>query len=85
MDLVRLALDRGAVAASAFGAGFGGSVWAAFRDGDDQADQWLEAYCRRHPEPGTRASLHRVRPGPCITPLHDAEAADVALCRDGAA
>ncbi|GAA1397812.1 galactokinase family protein [Luteococcus peritonei] len=45
-ELVRLALEQGAVAASSFGAGFGGSVWALV--GDEQADcfaeHWLERY-----------------------------------------
>lgn len=44
--LVRWALERGAVAASAFGAGFGGSVWALVRR--DAAEEflgsWRDAY-----------------------------------------
>ena len=44
--LVRTALDAGAFAASSFGAGFGGSVWALVRvaDADRLAHDWLAAY-----------------------------------------
>lgn len=44
--LVKMALELGAPAASAFGAGFGGSVWALVRDDDAQefASVWSERY-----------------------------------------
>ena len=44
--LVRLARQEGAVAASAFGAGYGGSVWAMVptTTADDFAARWLSAY-----------------------------------------
>lgn len=70
IDLVRLALEHGAVAASAFGAGFGGSVWAAFKENDNRSNAWLEAYRRVHPHVASSASLHTVHPGPGCTPLH---------------
>lgn len=54
----------GAVAASSFGAGFGGSVWALVdRDGADSfAAEWLAGYVRAHPEPGSRAATLVTRP-----------------------
>ncbi|MDN5688865.1 MAG: galactokinase, partial [Brachybacterium sp.] len=52
ITLQRLARDHGAHAASAFGAGFGGSVWALVpADGAERfAAEWLEAYRAAHPE-----------------------------------
>lgn len=52
VSLVQSARELGAVAASAFGAGFGGGVWALVRQ--DQAPEfladWREAYVARFPE-----------------------------------
>lgn len=50
-DLVRLALDHGAAAASGFGAGWGGSVWALVTTAAAALflDVWLFAYRTRHP------------------------------------
>lgn len=50
-DLVSLALDVGAAAASAFGAGWGGSAWALVMTADATRflDAWLLAYRRRYP------------------------------------
>lgn len=47
--LVATALELGAVASSAFGAGFGGSVWALVeaRDASDFSGAWRDAYIRR--------------------------------------
>jgi galactokinase len=42
VHLAHAALAAGAAAASAFGAGFGGSVWALVREGD--AEQFLESW-----------------------------------------
>lgn len=44
--LWRLARERGAIAASAFGAGFGGSVWSLVKaaDAEEFADGWRDAY-----------------------------------------
>ncbi len=67
--LVALAKDQGAVAASAFGAGFGGAVWAAFPRGGDRADAWLSAYRRLFPQHADGAHLHRITPGPGATAL----------------
>jgi galactokinase len=55
VELARSARELGAVAASAFGAGFGGSVWALVRD--DNADDFLHRWERHHrerfPSPGS--------------------------------
>ncbi len=50
--LQRLARERGAVAASAFGAGFGGAVWAMIpREGAEEwAEGWRAAYVAAFPE-----------------------------------
>ena len=58
-DLVALALDGGAAAASSFGAGWGGSVWALVRDEDAApfADRWHAAYRARHPQPASAVFL----------------------------
>ena len=59
-DAVRL----GAIAASAFGAGFGGSVWALVRESDAPAflDRWANAYRAKHPGPAARAAFVITRP-----------------------
>lgn len=48
IELARSARELGAVAASAFGAGFGGSVWALVRS--DTAQEFLRRWERRHRE-----------------------------------
>jgi galactokinase len=49
--LASVAYEIGATAASSFGAGWGGSVWALVRtiDAEPFLDEWLAAYRRRHP------------------------------------
>ena len=51
IQLQRSARRLGAVAASAFGAGFGGSVWAMveLRQAADFLRRWSEAYCKEFP------------------------------------
>jgi galactokinase len=51
LSLARIARASGAVAASAFGAGFGGSVYALVRasDAHDFVRGWLEQYARAFP------------------------------------
>jgi galactokinase len=68
--LVKLALDLRAFAASAFGAGFGGSVWALcpLGDADRFAARWLERYRAEFPNP-TTAETFVARPGPPLTEL----------------
>ncbi len=63
--LARSALDCGASAASSFGAGFGGSVWALTRRehlGPFIAE-WRRRYAAAFPEPATRAVYVPTRPG----------------------
>jgi galactokinase len=54
VDLAAAAREGGAFAASSFGAGFGGSVWAlALRDeAVEVAERWRRAYRRAFPEIG---------------------------------
>jgi galactokinase len=58
ITLQRLARERGALAASAFGAGFGGSVWALVpvSAASDFQVGWLESLRLRHPSTTERAS-----------------------------
>ena len=73
--LVSIARDTGAFAASAFGAGFGGSVWAlvdASRSGmtpDEFGDKWLAAYQTRFPEHTAKSVTFAARPGIPLTRL----------------
>ena len=65
ITLARLARELGAHAASSFGAGFGGSVWALV-DADraeDFAGDWHRAYARRHPAAAARSESFVTRPG----------------------
>jgi galactokinase len=57
MFLTQSARDIGAAAASAFGAGFGGSVWALISKADADAFQieWLERYGTAFPSDAARA------------------------------
>jgi galactokinase len=61
--LVALAMEHGGLASSAFGAGFGGAVWALIPECDQAAfaTGWLAAYHQRFPL--RRATVHRIRPG----------------------
>ena len=69
--LVRLAREHGAIAASAFGAGFGGSVWALARR--DQAErlthEWQGAYVRDFPDEGARSTFFVTNAGPGVVPI----------------
>lgn len=69
IELARRARDLGALAASAFGAGFGGSVWALVRrdDADAFLAQWQADYRRRFP--AARAAFFLTRPGPAAFAL----------------
>jgi galactokinase len=65
IELARLAREQGAWAASSFGAGFGGSVWALV-DADGAAEfqtRWLSAYAGKFPAM-TGASSFVCRPAP---------------------
>jgi galactokinase len=65
--LVQIARGQGAFAASSFGAGFGGSVWALV--GKEEAtsllSRWLSEYRSRFP--GREATAFEARPGPPLT------------------
>ena len=71
--LQRLARAGGAVAASAFGAGFGGAVWAIIRADDAPAFSiaWLAAYAQEVPSRGggVRDDDHPARSRPRY--IHD--------------
>lgn len=64
--LAASARAHGALAASAFGAGFGGSVWALVPRADEGrfTDAWSRAYKSRFPERAGRARFLSTRPGP---------------------
>jgi galactokinase len=69
--LARMARSLGAVAASAFGAGFGGSVWALVNTeaaGEFQS-RWSEQYARQFPDAASRAISFVTRPGPAAIRL----------------
>ena len=56
----------GAVAASAFGAGFGGSCWAIVQEGQaaELCDSWRAAYVEAFPERESAATFFVMMPGP---------------------
>ncbi|MBN2021526.1 MAG: hypothetical protein JW809_01915 [Pirellulales bacterium] len=64
--LAALALQCGADAASSFGAGFGGSVWAlvARTRADSFLDQWREAYASAFPHRAPMAAFFTTSAGP---------------------
>jgi galactokinase len=70
-ELVRLARRAGADAASAFGAGFGGSVWALVNalDAERFMRDWRAAYESTFSEPARRAVFFATRPGQAATSL----------------
>ncbi|MEN9817403.1 MAG: galactokinase [Gemmatimonadota bacterium] len=65
VTLVRLARDLGAVAASAFGAGFGGSVWAMVpaASADRFAAEWRARYLAAFRTRGRKAHMLVTAPG----------------------
>ena len=69
--LVQSARELGALAASSFGAGFGGSVWALVRTADALrfAEQWEARYRGEFPAAAQRAQFFTSRPGPAATRL----------------
>ena len=73
--LARSARESGAAAASAFGAGFGGSVWALVRtdDADAFGARWSADYAKAFPAPASRASFFLTRPGPAAFELAPAD------------
>ena len=71
ISLVRTARELGAAAASAFGAGFGGSVWALVesRSVDAFLQQWSATYHDNFPEQSDRSDFFVTRAGPPATQL----------------
>lgn len=66
VHLQRYARELGADAASAFGAGFGGSVWAMVPVAEAEAfvARWRERYLRAHRTAAHRAQFFTTAPGP---------------------
>jgi galactokinase len=66
VELARHARELGARAASAFGAGFGGSVWALVRQSDVPSfiTAWKARYQEQFPAAAAGASFFETRPGP---------------------
>lgn len=64
IELVHSAKEGGALAASAFGAGFGGSVWALIstRHAVQFVEHWRAAYTLRFPVAGAHATFFLTRP-----------------------
>lgn len=64
--LQKCAMEHGALAASAFGAGFGGSVWALVKDENVERfiDTWEQDYCGKFPENAQQAVFFPMKPGP---------------------
>ena len=70
--LAGLAREQGALAASAFGAGFGGSVWALVELTEARAflDRWQDAYRAACPGAAPRSRFFLTRPGPAVVRLN---------------
>ena len=64
--LARLARQQGALAASAFGAGFGGSVWALIpvARAEPFLSAWSQAYGDAFPTAAERARFFTTQAGP---------------------
>ena len=64
--LARSARELGAAAASAFGAGFGGSVWALVQEAEAPAfvEQWRSRYLANFPDRLGKAEFFRTSAGP---------------------
>ena len=70
--LARTARDLGAIAATAFGAGFGGSVWAlVVSEGEVEGfrARWADRYRVAFPEPAARSAFFVTRAGKGLTKL----------------
>lgn len=69
--LARSARELGAAAASAFGGGFGGSVWALVRTDSAEAfrRRWAERYAEAFPQVTEQSRFFVTRPGPPVVRL----------------
>lgn len=75
IDLAASARQLGALAASAFGGGFGGSVWALVheRDSDAFMRRWQAAYLQKYPECASRATFFATGAGRAAIEIRGAE------------
>jgi galactokinase len=66
VTLQRSARELGAVAASAFGAGFGGAVWALVPEpeSDEFLKRWSEGYRKKYKKQGKESAFFLSRAGP---------------------
>jgi galactokinase len=66
VHLQRYARDLGATAASAFGAGFGGAVWAMIPKAEAErfAGRWRDRYVRAHHSAAHRSLFFTTDPSP---------------------
>ena len=71
IELARSARSLGAVAASAFGAGFGGSVWALVDSGraEEFCNAWATHYHQRFPDWADASRFFISGPGPGLVPF----------------
>lgn len=71
VSLARSARQLGAAAASAFGGGFGGSVWALVESDEAESfrKRWAERYGAEFPHPTQRSRFFTTRPGPSVVRL----------------
>jgi galactokinase len=71
VTLARSARQLGAAAASAFGGGFGGSVWALVKTDSAESfrKRWAERYAAEFPHPTQRSRFFTTRPGPAVVEL----------------
>jgi galactokinase len=71
VDLVQAAVRLGAAAASAFGAGFGGSVWALVSSAQAEGfkEAWASDYAAKYPHRAPKARFLVTRPGPAALRL----------------
>ncbi len=69
MFLARAAMDAGAHGASAFGAGFGGAVWAIVDTAiaHEMTERWKAAYAKAFPQRAPKSDWLLMRPGPGVT------------------
>ncbi len=71
IHLAASARKHGAAAASAFGAGFGGSVWALVgqSQGEKFIDEWRRDYAAHFPAEAERSMFFLTRSGPAAMPI----------------
>jgi galactokinase len=71
IELARSARQLGAIAASAFGAGFGGSVWALIpvADAGQFISEWSATYRETFPGAAASSQFFETRPGPAMLTL----------------